>query len=137
VAGRLENPVLVAGFRELNADLKATNPAMLKAMRTGLTLAMQPIKRDADRFSVERLSGMKRAKRKPPPWSLQKIGETTREVYMVPTEKGARARRDSKLRRPNFANLMLGKSYDPALEQNRVQVANTVDHVIGTVTRTF
>jgi hypothetical protein len=110
---------------------------MLKAMRTGLTLAMQPIKRDADRLSFERLSGMKRAKRKPPPWSLQKIGENSKEVYMVPTEKGARARQDSALRRPNFATLMLGKSYDPALEQNRVQVANTVDNVIGTVTRTF
>jgi hypothetical protein len=137
LAGRLENPVIVSGFSQLERDLKATSPAMLKAMRTGLTLAMQPIKRDADRLSFERLSGMKRAKRKPPPWSLQTIGENSKEVYMVPTEKGARARQDSALRRPNFATLMLGKSYDPALEQNRVQVANTVDNVIGTVTRTF
>jgi hypothetical protein len=72
-----------------------------------------------------------------PAWSVQKTGQNTKEVYMVPTEKGARARNDAALRRPNFATLMLGKSYDPALEGNRVQVLNTVDHVIGTVTRTF
>jgi hypothetical protein len=137
LAGRFENPVIVTGFSQLERDLKATSPAMLKAMRTGLTVAMEPIKRDADRLSIQRISGMKRAKRKPPPWSLQKIGQTTREVYMVPTEKGARARQDSALRRPNFATLMLGKSYDPALEGNRVQVANTVDNLIGTVTREF
>jgi hypothetical protein len=137
LAGRFENPVIVSGFSQLERDLKATSPAMLKAMRTGLTVAMEPIKRDADRLSIQRISGMKRAKKKPPPWSLQKIGQTTREVYMVPTEKGARARQDSALRRPNFATLMLGKSYDPALEGNRVQVANTVDNLIGTVTREF
>jgi hypothetical protein len=133
----LENPVIVSGFGQLERDLKATNPALLKAMRVGLMEAVQPIKRDADRLALTDISGMKRAKNKPPPWSIQKIGQTAREVYMVPTEKGARARRDSKLRRPNFANLMLGRSYDPALEQNRVQVVNTVDHVIGTVTREF
>jgi hypothetical protein len=72
-----------------------------------------------------------------PAWSIQKTGQNTKEVYMVPTQKGARARQNAALRRPNFSTLMLGKSYDPALESNRVQVLNTVDHVIGTVTRTF
>jgi hypothetical protein len=137
VAGRLENPVIVAGFAELERDLKATSPRLLKAMRTGVRLAVDPIKRDADRLALSQISGMKRAKAKPPPWSEQKIGENSKEVYMVPKEKGARAKRDSASRRPNFAILMLGRSYDPALEANRVQVANTVDHVIGTVTRTF
>jgi hypothetical protein len=134
---RLENPVIVSGFTQLERDLKATSPLMLKAMRTGLTLAMQPIKKDADALARSQISGMKRAKQKPPPWSEQRIGQTTKEVYMAPTEKGARARQSSSLRRPNFAALMLGRSYDPALESNRVQVLNTVDNVIGTVTRTF
>lgn len=137
MAGRLENPIVVSGFSQLERDLKATSPALLKAMRAGLLEAVQPIKRDADRLALTDISGMKRAKRKPPPWSIQKIGQTTREVYMVPTEKGARARRDSKLRRPRFPQLMLGRSYDPALEQNRVQVLNTVDRTIGVVTREF
>jgi hypothetical protein len=134
---RLENPVIVSGFTQLERDLKASSPLMLKAMRTGLTLAMEPIKRDADRLALSQLSGMKRSKKKPPPWSEQKIGQTTSEVYMVPTEKGARAKQTAASRRPNFATLMLGRSYDPALESNRVQVLNTVDNVIGTVTRAF
>ena len=140
--------MVVAGFTELERDLKQTGPLMIKAMRTGLTIAVQPIKRDADRLALTEISGMKRARKTAgrhagfigpllPAWSVQKIGQNTKEVYMVPTEKGARARENSGLRRPNFSTLMLGKSYDPALEANRVQVANTVDHVIGTVTRTF
>lgn len=148
MAGRLENPAIVAGFTELERDLKATSPRMLKAMRAGLTVAVQPIKRDADRLALTEISGMKRARKTAghkagfvgpllPAWSVQKTGQNTKEVYMVPTEKGARAKQNSALRRPNFATLMLGKSYDPALEANRVQVANTVDHVIGSVTRTF
>jgi hypothetical protein len=148
MAGRLENPVIISGFTELERDLKATSPALLKAMRTGVILAVEPIKRDADRLALTQISGMKRARKSAgrragfigpllPAWSVQKTGENTKEVYMVPTEKGARAKENSALRRPNFATLMLGKSYDPALDQNRVQVANTVDHVIGTVTRTF
>jgi hypothetical protein len=148
MAGRIENPVILAGFTELERDLKATSPALLKAMRIGLTIAVQPIKREADRLALTRISGMARARKGAakkksfigpvlPAWSVQKTGQNTKEVYMVPTEKGARARNDSALRRPNFATLMLGKSYDPALEGNRVQVLNTVDHVIGTVTRTF
>jgi hypothetical protein len=148
MAGRLENPVIVSGFTELERDLKASSPLMLKALRTGLTIAVQPIKRDADRLALTRISGMKRARKTAgrkagfigpllPAWSVQKTGQNTKEVYMVPTEKGARARENSGLRRPNFAVLMLGKSYDPALEGNRVQVLNTVDHVIGSVTRTI
>jgi hypothetical protein len=148
MAGRLENPVIVSGFTELERDLKASSPLMLKALRTGLTIAVQPIKRDADRLALTRISGMKRARKTAgrkagfigpllPAWSVQKTGQNTKEVYMVPTEKGARARENSGLRRPNFSVLMLGKSYDPALEGNRVQVLNTVDHVIGSVTRTL
>ena len=131
------DPIIVSGFSQLERDLKATGPEMLKAMRTGLTLAVEPIKKEADSLARTEISGMKRAKIKPPPWSINKIGQSTREVYMVPTEKGARARTDAARRRPNFASLMLGRSYDPALEANRAQVANTVDHLIGSVTRTF
>ena len=148
MAGRLENPIIVSGFSELERDLKASSPKMLKAMRTGLTIAVQPIKRDADRLALTQLSGMKRARKTAgreagfigpllPAWSVQKTGENTKEVYMVPTEKGARAKENAALRRPNFAGLMLGKSYDPALEANRVQVLNTVEHVIGSVARTI
>jgi hypothetical protein len=97
VAGRLENPVIVAGFTELERDLKASSPLMLKAMRVGLTIAVQPIKKEADRLALTRISGMARARKGAakkksfigpvlPAWSVQKTGQNTKEVYMVPTE---------------------------------------------------
>ena len=131
------NPIVVTGFAQLERDLKASGPELIKAMRVGMRVAVEPIKKDADALALLRIRRMKNAKQKPPPWSINKIGQTTREVYMVPTQKGARAQQNSGLRRPNFAELMLGRSYDPALEANRAQVAHTVDRFIGAVTREF
>ena len=131
------DPIIVTGLQELERDLKATGPALVKQMQTGLRVAVEPIKKDAEALARSQIRGMRRAKKKPPPWSVQKIGQTSREVYMVPKEKGARAVTTSRLRRPGFASLLLGRSYDPALEANRVQVMNTVDHLIGVVTREF
>lgn len=131
------NPIIVTGFTQLERDLKATGPALIKQMQIGLRLAVEPIKKDAEALALSDIRRMKAAKQKPPPWSVQKIGQTTREVYMVPKEKGARGVTNARRRRPNFAALMLGRAYDPALEANRVQVTNTVDRLVGTVTREF
>lgn len=131
------SPVIFTGMRELNRDLKATGPAVVKQMRIGLRIAVEPIKKDAEALAQSDISGMRRAKRKPPPWSVQRIGQNSREVYMVPKEKGARGVTESKRRRPAFASLLLGRSYDPAVEANRGQVANTVEHLVSVVTREF
>lgn len=134
---RLANPVVVTGFTELERDLKATGPALFKAMRSGLRQAAEPVRVDAGRLSQTRISGMKRSKKKPPPWSVQKIGQNTKEVYMVPREKGARAKTGASRRRPNFAAIMLSRAYDPALERNRTRILRQVDLTIGAVTREF
>jgi len=136
---RLEDPVIFTGMAELNADLKATAPAMLKALRLGLEKGAEPVKEEADRESnnPSNFSGMARAKIKPPPWSVQKIGQNTKEVYMVPTEKGARAKEDAARRRPKFATRMIERVYDPALEHNRPQILRQVNLTIDVVTKEF
>jgi hypothetical protein len=68
----------------------------------------------------------------PPPWSLTRVGVTSREVYIVPKERGVKSRTDRRRRRPNLVELMLGRSFEPALERNEATVQLIVDQTIQT-----
>lgn len=127
----MADAIVVINLAEINGALARSGPLIRKAARIGLTEAAEPVKRDADRLSLSEISGMKRARVKPPPWSFQKIGQTRHEVYIVPKQKGIRGRRDDPRGRPNFAVIMLGKAYEPALERNQVQVRVKVDNWLG------
>lgn len=132
-------PVVMIGMQQLNRSLKLQGNNMVRAMRTGLLEAVKPIDKDAEALSMAKISGMKRGNPKNrPKWSVQKEGATQAEVYMVPREKGVKGRADERRRRgQQFVAIMLGKSYNPALEANRVQVFNTVQRFVGSVTREF
>ena len=127
--------VLVEGMASINRSLKLSGPIVGKAMRLGLREAAEPIRQDAGRLSQTEISGMKRAKAKPPPWSIQRVGQTVHEVYIAPRERGVKSRTDRSRRRPKFAPLMLGKAYEPALERNQVMLRATVDGWLTRVIR--
>jgi hypothetical protein len=125
-------PILVTGLGDLQRTLKLSGVAVQRALNVSLKAAAEPIKADAERLSVSRISGMKRARVKPPPWSIQKLGTSVSEVYMVPTQRGKRFYRTEGDRRraAKFKELMLGRSYEPALERNRLLVTKRVEQVI-------
>ena len=127
--------VVVANLDAINRSLARSGPRIAEASRLGLRQAAEPVRQDAGRLAQTEISGMKRSKRKPPPWSEQRIGQTVHEVYIAPKQRGVRSRTDARRRRPNFAVLMLGKSYEPALERNQVLVRNTVDAWVGRIVR--
>lgn len=129
--------VIVTNLDLINRQLARSGPLIYRAAKQGLRESAEPVKRDADRLSLSEISGMKRAKRKPPPWSFQKIGQTVHEVYIVPKEKGTRGDPRNPRSRPNFAVLMLGKAYDPALERNQTLVRQNVDNWLGRVVEGF
>jgi len=130
--------VLVEGLASINRSLKLSGPLVSKAMRLGLREAAVPVKRDADRLSLSGLSGMKRARVKPPPWSVQKIGQTQHGVYIKPSQRGLRGRSRSEgdgRRATKFVELMYGRSYDPALDRNRELVQALVEAQLSRVVR--
>lgn len=131
--------VVITNLGEINRAIRLLGPDVQKAARHGLLEAVEPVKRDADRFAMSGLSGMKRARKKPPPWSIQKKGATVHEVYVVPTQRGKRFYRTDgdRARAEKFVHLMYGKSYDPALEKNRPLVVAYVDNWLGRMTREF
>ncbi len=133
----VEEPVIVVNLAEINRNLRRSGKEVSAATHKGLLEAAEPVKRDADALSRSRISGMKRARLTPPPWSIQKEGSTVSEVYIVPKEKGKRTGRGAgdQRRADKFVEIMYGKSYNPALERNRALVVQTVDNWLGRVTR--
>ena len=131
-----EGAIIVEGLDEITRSLNASPKLYAKAAKKGLLQGAEPIRKKADGLSMSEISGMKRGNPKSRPrWSVQRLGETVHEVYIAPTQKGIKGRGDDPRRRPNFAVIMMGKSYEPALEQNREQLRVYVDNWLGTVTR--
>lgn len=127
--------ILVENLDKINRSLARSGPLVAKAQRMGLREAAQPVRLDAERLARSEISGMRRSRKQPPPWSEQRIGQTVHEIYIAPRQRGVKSRTDRSRRRPNFAVLMLGKSYEPALERNQVLVRNTVDAWLGRIVR--
>lgn len=131
------NPVLVVNLDVIHRQLRAIGPAVDKAARKGMLEGAEPIRRDAENLARDEISGMKRAKKTPPPWSIQRSGQTVHEVYVAPRERGVKSKTDRSRRRPNFVGVMFGKSYDPAFEKGKPGVVAFVDHWLDMVSGEF
>ena len=133
--------VEVVNLDELNRAINLSGKLYAAAMHKGLLQAAEPVKQDADSLAGENFSGMKREKTQPT-WQIQRKGQTIHEVYVAPT-RGRGGNKKIKFGDPGysaarsekFRNMMMGKSYEPALERNRARVVATVEQWIGVVTR--
>lgn len=127
----MASTIIVEGLPQIQRDLARSAPEVEKGLRAGLRLAAEPVKRDAEQLSRSRIRRMGATPHQPPPWSLTRVGVTTREVYIVPQERGVKSRTDRRRRRHNLVELMLGRSFEPALERNADTVAVIVDRTIN------
>jgi len=66
------------------------------------------------------------------PWSRMRVGVTQREVYVAPVKRGQKGK-DQRLRRPNLFDLLMGRSLEPALEQNIRQVGAGMERLLDEV----
>lgn len=131
--------VVVVNLDRINRALTLSGKMYGAAMRGALLQGAEPIRQDAGRLSILELSGMRRAKTKPPPWSIQRKGQTVHEVYIAPKERGRHGRdtrtEGARRRAEKFVELMMGKAYEPALERNEPRLRVYVDNWLGRVTR--
>lgn len=133
--------VIVFNLSEINTAINQTGLKIGVAMRKGLLEAAEPIRVDAGRLSRARISGLRRTSGfgRPAPWSIQKKGQTTHEVFVVPKQKGIKGHKTEgeQRRATKFVELMYSRAYDPALAQNAERTRVYVDNWIGRVTREF
>ena len=123
--------VYIENLAEIERALKKAGPLIAKAQNQGLREGAEPIRLDATRLAEDDISGMKRAKKQPPPWSIQRVGQNIHEVYVAPKERGVKSKTDRSRRRPNFVNVMFGKSYNPSLERGITGLRLSVDNWLG------
>jgi len=121
--------VVVTGFTQLNRSLAASGPAVSKAMRAGLKESAEPVAKIAEGLSLRDIPRMRRS----PQWAKTRIGVTRSAVYIVPRERGVRARGDDPRRRRNLVGLMMGRSFEPALSLGAPIVERRVSRLIGEV----
>jgi hypothetical protein len=135
--------LVVENLDQINKRINLSGKLYAAAMHNGLLQGAEPIRQDAGRLSQIELSGMRRAKIKPPPWSVQRKGQTVHEVYIAPTQRGRHGGKNSRDERTDgarrraekFVERMMGKAYEPALERNEGRLRVYVDNWLGSVTR--
>ncbi len=120
----------VEGLRDLQRAFKAADVATHRELRAKLKEVAEPVRADAEQLAK---SGIPRIGL---PWSQMRVGVTTTSVYVAPRQRGVRGR-DQRLRRPNLANLLLGRSMLPALQKNEPRVLAGMQDVLESVGRTW
>lgn len=120
--------VIVTGLAQIQRDLAKSGPAVGAAMRAGLRESAEPVAKLAEQLSLSQIRRMRRS----PQWAVTRIGVTRHEVYIVPKERGVKGR-DGARRRRNLVGLMMGRSFEPALDAGAPIVVGRVSRLIGEV----
>lgn len=121
--------IRVKGFREMQRVLKVAPRDLRLEMRRELRGVAEPVRLDAERLARSRIT------RIGVPWSQMRVGVTQRLVYVAPRQRGVKARGDRRYRRPNLADLLMGRAMEPALAENEGRIVNRLEHVLDIVGR--
>ncbi len=125
--------VIVRGFEDLQKSIALSGPAVKKAMNDGLIAGAEPVRALAGLYARREISGMKRARLKPPPWSIMRVGVTTKVVYVAPVARGIKGDPFNPRRRPNLFQLIMDKAFEPASIQGEPLVALAVEQLLDAV----
>lgn len=123
--------VIVTGLPQIQRDLARSSVEVGEALRIGLREAAEPTAQLAERLSLTRIRRMSHS----PEWAETRIGVTRHAVYVVPKQRGAKGRGSQLRRRPNLVGLMMGRSFEPALEAGASLAQASVTRLLGEVLR--
>lgn len=123
--------VIVHGLDQIQRDLAKSSVEVGRAMRLGLKESAEPTAHLAERLSLTRIRRMPHS----PEWAETRIGVLRSAVYVVPKQRGAKGRGSQSRRRPNLVGLMMGRSFEPALEAGASLVQASVTRLLGEVLR--
>ncbi len=122
---------VVVGLEQIQRDLAKSIPAASKALTFGLHESARPVSQLAQSLSLSRIGENHGHKmQRSPQWAVTRIGVTRKAVYIVPRERGVRPGEDPRRSRPNLVGLMMGKSFEPALELGGDLVERNVTRVL-------
>lgn len=122
--------VAIDGYTELIRAFEVAGSEMTKDLREGMRSAAQPVASTAESLGRSEISGLRFGGELD--WAEMRIGVTRRSVYVAP-----KRRRTVGTPRRNFAALLLGRSMEPALEQNIEKVVAEAEDAIRDMSRAW
>jgi len=103
-------------------------------LRDALAESAAPVRSDAQSLAG---SGAIRNLHGGDPWTGMRIGVLSAVAYVAPVERGAKGRGNARRRRPTFADLLLGRAMEPALERNTANVERRFEEMLDDVFRVW
>jgi hypothetical protein len=118
----------VKGLRDLQRAFALADKTLAKELRGKIRDAAEPVRADAEGAAVSRIRNIGI------PWSRMRVGSTATGAYVAPKKRAARGRGNVR-RRPNLADLMMGRAMLPALQRNQADVVRNVNGLLGEIER--
>jgi hypothetical protein len=122
---------VVSGLSDLQAAFKDADKQLRLGIRGELRQIAEPVAREAEQLALSSIRRMPRS----PNWSRMRVGVTRNLVYVAPRQKGTRGR--GPRRRPNLADLLMGRAMEPALERNTAGIERHFDQLLDRVADGF
>jgi hypothetical protein len=122
---------VVSGLNDLQAAFKDADRQLRLGIRSELRHIAEPVARGAEQLALTSIRDMPRS----PQWSKMRVGVTRNLVYVAPRQKGTRGR--GSRRRPNLADLLMGRAMEPALERNTPGIERHFDELLDQVADGF
>jgi hypothetical protein len=111
------------GLRELERKFKEEGPKANREMRKKLRSVAEPLRVDAQDLAERTIP------RIGPKWGKMRVGVTTKAIYVAPVQRGVRTRGDTR-RRPNLADLIQTRAFEPALEKDTPMIVRAAEQVL-------
>lgn len=124
--------VTVSGFRELQTSTATASREVRRYASSQLREVAAPIQHSAEALTVGRIPRTQRS----PLWAQYRIGVLRSAVYVAPRQRGVRGRTNPR-RREKFADLLMERAMEPALDQNVAHVETAIEKAIDRITDRF
>jgi hypothetical protein len=124
-------PVVVQGLHELQASLAHADRDLRLGVRRGLRQVAEPVQRGAEELARANIT------RIGPRWSRMRVGITRDLVYVAPRQRGARGRGNPRARGKQFADLLMDRAMEPALDQHAGEIEARLEELLDRISDEF
>lgn len=124
-----DSTVVVRGLAQLDRAFAFAGKDVQKQLRVGLAEVAEPIRAEAEQLADSTIRNLGPGQ----PWTRMRAVARRNLVYVAPVERGTRTRRNPRSRRPNLADLLMGRAMEPALDHNIAQVEDRFNEMLARV----
>lgn len=115
----------IQGLREMSRAFAKADKNLKKELTATLKDVAEPVRADATVRAEQEIRNIGQL------WSQMRTGVTSRVVYVAPKRRG----RQSALRRPNLAGLLMDRAMQPALDAHAGQIERELERMLDGIGR--